>query len=195
MPLSRVDTSDNPSDIFTKIVSVQRLEWHLALFTGGIRLRNEHGSIVGTMREEHDETCRHAGTKEVGDPKQVLSCPCEVARKLLLLTTLASAASGAEAGFASTTAAAVQSMWWWAGLAAIAAAFAAAVLLMLPGSAANSPVGAGTDDSLQTLDEYAIVDSEEQDHERQLAERDAAYRTLVQQATVEVAQRDAYIQN
>ncbi len=34
IPLKRVDTTDMPADVFTNIVSVQRLEWHMTHFVG-----------------------------------------------------------------------------------------------------------------------------------------------------------------
>ena len=98
VPLSRVDTTENTADIFTKIVSAQRLEWHLARFTGAERLRNEHGSIVGCMHEEHDKECVRNGTKEVGEPKQVLACPCIATKKVLQLILVTSAMHLASAG-------------------------------------------------------------------------------------------------
>ncbi len=57
MPLERVDTTENTADVFTKIVSTQRLEWHMAKFTGAPRVRNEHGSIISSTHEEHSEKC------------------------------------------------------------------------------------------------------------------------------------------
>ncbi len=65
VPLGRVDTSETTADIFTKIVSAQRLEWHMAKFTGAPRVRNEHGSIVGNMHEEHSE--KRSTAKSVHD--------------------------------------------------------------------------------------------------------------------------------
>ena len=89
VPLERVDTTENTADIFTKIVSTQRLEWHMAKFTGAPRVRNEHGSIVGNMHEEHSEKCPRRGLKEVGSPKLVvLACTCIADRKMLQLVVL-----------------------------------------------------------------------------------------------------------
>jgi hypothetical protein len=96
IPLFRVDTTDNPADIFTKIVSAQRLMYHMACFDGNVRVKNEHGSIVGCMHEVHAKGCENEGMKEVGLPKQVITCPCIVAKKLMLLT-LATTVGGAKA--------------------------------------------------------------------------------------------------
>ena len=61
VPLERVDATDNTADIFTKIVSTQRLEWHMARFTGAERVGSERGSVVGCMREEHAKDCERKG--------------------------------------------------------------------------------------------------------------------------------------
>ena len=93
-----MSTLRSTADIFTKIVSAQRLAWHLARFTGAERLRNEHGSIVGCMHEEHDKECVRNGTKEVGEPKQVLACSCIATKKVLQMILVTSAMQLASAG-------------------------------------------------------------------------------------------------
>ena len=88
--VTRVDTTDNVADIFTKIVSAQRLDWHMASFTGAIAVRSKHGSITCAKTEVHEKGCQLAGLRDVGDPAVVTACPCIRSRLLtMLMATLA----------------------------------------------------------------------------------------------------------
>ncbi len=140
VPLERVDTTENTADIFTKIVSAQRLEWHLARFTGAERMRNEHGSSVGCMHEEHDVSCERNGTKEVGEPRQVLTCPCNISKKVLQLILVATSMQLADAsedvvyanGFS-------EKLKFLAGLL-MALAIVMILFFMFPGGGARPPL-------------------------------------------------------
>ena len=90
MKVTRVDTTDNVADIFTKIVSAQRLDWHMANFTSAIAVKNKHGSITRAKTEVHEKGCQLAGLRDVGDPAVVTACPCIRSRLLtMLMATLA----------------------------------------------------------------------------------------------------------
>jgi len=95
--IHRVDTTENPADIFTKIVSVQRLEWHMCHFTGQQQIKNEHGSIIGACHAKHSDSCSRCGLTDVGCPRQVLSCNCIKAARLAMLLTWAACAQVASA--------------------------------------------------------------------------------------------------
>jgi hypothetical protein len=64
------------ADIFTKIVSAQRLDWHMTHFRGEGVKKNDHGSVVRVKAELHDDNCEKAGLREVGKPSVVTACPC-----------------------------------------------------------------------------------------------------------------------
>lgn len=85
--MHRVDTSDNPADIFTKILSSQRLAWHMARFSGKERVANEHGSIVGCAHYEHLEGCLGDKVKEITGGKLKV-CACRVAMRLAVMSVL-----------------------------------------------------------------------------------------------------------
>ena len=83
--VTRVDTTDNVADIFTKIVSAQRLDWHMANFTGAIALKNKHGSITRAKTEVHETGFQLDGLRDVGDPAVVTACPCIKSRLVTML--------------------------------------------------------------------------------------------------------------
>jgi hypothetical protein len=202
VPLGRVDTTENTADIFTKIVSAQRLEWHLARFTGAERLRNEHGSIVGCMHEEHDKECVRNGTKEVGEPKQVLACPCIATKKVLQLILVTSAMQLASAGPAERLAPWVElpsgGLELLKAVAGVLMILAITLILinMVPGSG-----GGGSKELLPTddtdrelmLDGYAQLEGHIAAAQAVIAGQSQQMESTVAAAHVALAERDAVI--
>ena len=139
VPLERVDTTENTADIFTKIVSTQRLEWHMAKFTGAPRVRNEHGSIISSTHEEHSEKCPRRGLKEVGFPAQVLlACSCISDRKLLQLAVVLASLQMAD-GVSDVVANFEETVGTWPlqyiGLMLVAGVLLIILMHMVPGGA------------------------------------------------------------
>ena len=86
VPIKRVDTTDNPADIFTKTLSSQRLLWHLGMFTGKVADPTNRVAV-----DKHDPDCRHHGCTDVGTAKAVIvfGCPCIQVRLLVGLLACA----------------------------------------------------------------------------------------------------------